>query len=242
MTEDETKQYIEQQYNQLRKYKYKNNYQILYNLIQAKVQFALQNYKRSLYIDAKKFIEAYVKAAETQDYGYDEILLSKIKDIIRFLEPKQMVSLLHTTRRLMYTRGYDVDEILYEIRNLEASIAWKGNIKQKLYSICLWMSIRWWILLLSYLAYIIILNIVLLPAPFRCMELFCIEYRTYDDSFILNHIINVLALITGNDNLSPQITPTGIIGMIVYIIGVLLFYLIIGNFVLRKIEDYLTLK
>lgn len=242
MTEDEKKQYIEQQYNLLRAYQYKDNYQILYNLIQAKVEFLLHNYKRSLYLDVKKFVEAYIKAAETQDYGYDEILLDKIKYVVKYLEPQQSVSILHTARRLMYMRGYDVDDLLYEIRSIETNIAWKGNLKQKIYSICLWMSVRWWALSLSYLVYLIILNVILLPAPYKWMELFILEYKQYDDSFLWNHVINILALITGNNDLSPQIIPTGMIGMIVYIIGVILFYLIIGNFVLRKLQDYLTLK
>lgn len=244
MTEYEKKQYIEQQYNLLQKYQYKANYQILYNLIHAKVGFSMQNHKRSLYLDIKKFIEAYIKAAEMQDYGYDEVLLEKINDVIKYLEPKQKVSILHTARRMMYIRGYEyeIDKILAEIRNQEAKIAWKGNLKQKLYSICIWMSIRWWALLLSYFIYILILNLVLLPAPFKWMELFIIEYKQYDDNFLWNHIVNVVAIMTGNDDLSPQISPIGFIGMTTYIIGVVLFYLIIGNFVLRKLEDYLTLK
>lgn len=243
MTEREKKQYIEQQYNLLLQgCQCKDIYQILYNLIQAKVEFKMQDYKRSLYLDAKKFVEAYIKAAEMQDYGYDEVLLEKIKDVIKHLEPKQRVSVLHAARRMMFTRGYEVDNILNEIRNQEAIIAWKGNFRQKLYSICLWMSIRWRALLISYLVYMVLLNVVLLPAPFKWMELFVVEYKQYDDFFLWNHVINILALMTGNDALSPQITPIGFTGMIVYVIGVVLFYLIIGNFVLRKLEDYLTLK
>lgn len=242
MTEDEKKQYIEQQYNQLRAYKYKQNYQILYNLIQAKVFFDMYNYKRTLYLDAKKFVEAYIKAAEEQDYGYDEILPEKIKATITPLSLKQRVSILNTARRLMYMRGYDVDDITNEIRNQETNIAWEGNLRQKLYAVCLWMSARWWALLLSYILYIVLLTIILLPVPFKWMELFIFESKQYSESFLINHIINCLALLTGNDDISPMITPTGIGGMIAYIIGVILFYLIIGNFVLRKLEDYITLK
>lgn len=242
MTREEQISYIEQQYNQLKAYQYKQNYQLLFNLIQAKVQFGMPNYKRSLYLDTKKFVEAYIKAAETQDYGYDEVLLDKIKEVVRLLEPKQRISILHTARRLMYMRGYEVDNVVDEIRNQKINVAKDGNWKQKLYALCLWMSARWWALLLSYGAYIVILAVILLPAPFKWMELFELEYKSYDDIFLWNHILNTLALLTGNENLSPAITPTGFVGLGAYVIGVVLFYLIIGNFVLRKLEDYLTLK
>lgn len=242
MTQEERVHYMEQQYSLLKAYKHKQNCQILFNLIHAKVQFGMPNYKYSLYLDAKKFVNAYINAAEAQDYGYDEVLLDKIKEVVKPLEQKQRVSVLHTARRLMYMRGYEVDDVVDEIRNQKIKVARKGNLKQKLYALCLWMSARWWALLLSYLAYIVILCFVLLPAPYKWMELFVLEYKPYDDSFLWNHILNTLALLTGNDNLSPVITPTGIVGMIVYVIGIVLFYLMIGNFVLRQLEDYLTLK
>ena len=54
--------------------------------------------------------------------------------------------------------------------------------------------------------------------------------------------MNTFALLTGNDDISPKVKPIGFGGLAVYIIGEILFYLIIGNFVYRKIEDYITQK
>ena len=67
MTANEKIQIIEGQYNQLKAYQYKNNSQILYNLIQVKSIFELPNYKRSLYLDSKKFVESYNNAADNFD-------------------------------------------------------------------------------------------------------------------------------------------------------------------------------
>lgn len=97
MTANEKKQIIESQYDLLRAYQYKANSQILYNLIQAKSLFELPNYNRSLYLDAKKFVEAYIKAADNLDYGYDEILIDKLKASVKSLKEKQQCSEIKNT-------------------------------------------------------------------------------------------------------------------------------------------------
>ena len=242
MTANEKKQIIESQYNQLKAYQYKANSQILYNLIQVKSQLRLPNYKRSLYLDAKKFVEAYIKSADNQDYGYDEILISKLLSSISTLEDKQQLSILYCARRLMGMRGYDTDSLLCEIRKIERVVAWKGNWYQKIYAICLWLSARWWALIVSYVIYVIILALVLLPAPFEWMQMFEIEFRQLDSNSAINHIMNTLGLVSGNEDMTPPICPIGIRGMAVYLIGKLLFFLIIANFVYRKLEEYITLK
>lgn len=48
MTIEEKEQFIEEQYKSLRKDKHKHNYQILYNLIAAKVKFQLCDIHQSL--------------------------------------------------------------------------------------------------------------------------------------------------------------------------------------------------
>lgn len=242
MTANEKKQIIESQYNKLKAYQYKDNSQILYNLIQVKSIFGLPNYNRSLYLDAKKFVEAYIKAADNLDYGYDEILIVKLLTSVRALKEKQQLSILYYARRMMGMRGYDTDDLLSEIRRIERCVAWRGNWKQKIYAICLWLSARWWALIGSYLLYVAVLSVVLLPAPFDWMQMFVIEQKQLHGDIIINHIMNTLGLVSGNENMTPLILPIGICGMAVYLIGKLLFYLIIANFVYRKLEEYITLK
>lgn len=242
MTETEMIAYLESQYNQLKAYQYKKNYQILFNLIQAKMVLNMHSYKRSLYMDVKKFIENYIKASDKEDYGYDEILPKKIMDAVAGLEVNQKLSILYTMRRMMIMRGYDTDSLQDEIRNLRIQSAWLGNGYQKCYAATLWLSSQWWTLLISYAVYIMMVMIVLLPAPLECMQFFEIDYNDYSDNEISNCIMNTFALLTGNDDISPKVKPIGFGGLAVYIIGEILFYLIIGNFVYRKMEDYITQK
>ena len=242
MTANEKIQIIEGQYNQLKAYQYKNNSQILYNLIQVKSIFELPNYKRSLYLDSKKFVEAYIKAADNLDYGYDEILINKLLTSVKTLKDKQQLSLLYYARRLMAMRGYDTDGLLCEIRKIERCVAWGGDWRQKIYAFCLWLSATWWALIATYIVYVILLGIVLLPAPLDWMQLFSIEFKPLHSDNVFNHILNTLGLVSGNESMSPNIFPTSIMGMAYYLFGEILFYLIIANFIYRKIEEYITLK
>ena len=158
------------------------------------------------------------------------------------LEVSQKLSILYTMRRMMIMRGYDTDSLQDEIRNLRIQSAWLGNGYQKCYAAVLWISTKWWTLLISYVVYITMVMIVLLPAPLECMQFFEIDYNDYSNNEISNCIMNTFALLTGNDDISPKVKPIGFGGLAVYIIGEILFYLIIGNYVYRKIEDYITQK
>lgn len=240
MTKDEKEAYIKEQYKSLRKDKHKHNYQILYNLIAAKVKFQLCDIQQSLYLDVKQFIECYITSADTQDYGYDEVLLVRIMDVVHHLEPKQKVSIMYSTKRMFYIRGYEVENITEIINRLEMIVAWKEKHYRK--AIRLWMCSSLTALLLTLLLYVIIISCVMLPAPLECMEFFDISLKNYTASPFWNHLMNSIAVMTGNDDISPSIIPIGIKGMLVYSIGVLLFYLLIANYALKKIENYITIK
>ena len=240
MTIEEKEQFIKEQYKSLRKDNHKHNYQILYNLIAAKVKFQLCDIQQSLYLDVKQFIECYITSADSQDYGYDEVLLVRIMDVVYHLEPKQKVSIMYSTKRMFYIRGYDVENITEIINRLEMTVAWKEKHYRK--AIRLWMCSSLTALLLTLLLYVIIISCVMLPAPLECMEIFDISLKNYTDSPFWNHLMNSIAVLTGNDDISPSITPIGIKGVLVYSIGILLFYLLIANYALKKIENYITIK
>lgn len=240
MTIEEKEQYIRGQYELLRKDKHKHNHQILYNLIAAKVEFQLCDIQQSLYLDVKQFIECYITSADSQDYGYDEVLLVRIMDVVHHLESKQKVSIMYSTKRMFYIRGYEVENITEIISRLEMIVALEEKCFGK--AIRLWMSSSLTALLLTLLLYVIIISCVMLPAPLECMEIFDVNLKDYTASPFLNHLMNSITVLTGNDDISPSIIPIGIKGVIVYSIGVLLFYLLIANYALKKIENYITIK
>lgn len=240
MTEEQQKIFINSQYNSLRKYKHNRNTNIYYNIIDAKTQFGLPDYHQSLYLDVKKYLHAYITAADSLDYGYDELRIDKIVTVIEHLEPKRQLALLSQVRRMFYVRGYKQDVIYDRINRVDMIVSWQDrNYKRFLR---LWLSASFYRLLLVYLCYIVLIGLILLPAPFKIMELFSVKFKSYSDITIINHIANTIAFITGNDKLSPSVEPVSSNGIILYAMGLVLFYLLFTNFILRKIEDYVTLK
>ena len=231
--------YLDEQYRALGRYQYKRNYQILYNIIHVKARFNI-DYKESLYIDAKKFVKAYLNAIDNEDFGYDQIQISKIIEISNYLDIKQKLYFLYCVNRLLQVKGFDTDILSKAIIETETTVAWRERRWFK--SISLWISSSLIKLIIVYFIYLIIVGVILLPAPFPWMSLFDITMQDYSSNALINHCSNTLALITGNDTIAPQVIPNGIIGMIVYCIGVAVFYLVFVNFVFRKIEDYIKLK
>ena len=161
-------------------------------------------------------------------------------DVVHHLEPKQKVAIMYSTKRMFYIRGYEVENITEIINRLEMTVAWKEKHYRK--AIRLWMCSSLTALLLTLLLYVIIISCVMLPAPLECMEIFDVSLKNYTASPFWNHLMNSIAVLTGNDDISPSITPIGIKGVLVYSIGVLLFYLLIANYALKKIENYITIK
>lgn len=240
MTEEQQKVFIDGQYDSLQKYRHKRNANIYFNIIDAKTQLGLTDYRQSLYIDVKKYIQAYITAADSLDYGYDELRIDKIFIPLEHLEHKQQLALLSQVRRMFYTRGYDQDVIYDKINTVDMTVSWKdGNYKKV---VRLWLSASLYRLLAVYLGYITLIGLVLLPAPFKFMELFSITFKSYSDVEIINHIANTIAFVIGNDDVSPTIESMSTIGIIMYSLGQILFYVLFANFILKKIEDYITLK
>ena len=119
-------------------------------------------------------------------------------------------------------------------------MAWKDGKWFK--GISLFLSSNFLMLILSYVFYLFLLSLVLLPAPFKWMELFSVKLKNYSNSNIVNHISNTLALVTGNDLISPSVIPLNFWGNLIYCIGLLLFYFFFVNFVFKKLEVYLLDK
>ena len=233
------KQYIINQYKLLKRDDYKHNHQILYNLIKVKVNWQLFEIRQSLYLDVKQFIESYLISVDYQDYGYDNICFTKIMEVVDFLEIKQRISIMYYTKRLFYIRGYDIEFIVDKINDFKIKVAWSE--KSYLEYILLLIGSSFISLLITLLIFVVIISLIMTPAPFENMEIFKVELRKFSTSPLLNQLINSLTLLTGNENISPTIIPIGIKGIVVYYLGLISFYILIVNYVLKKIEKYITL-
>lgn len=239
MTIVEKEKYLDEQYNALN-IAPTCKHQILYNLVFAKVSFDMSNYQRSLYIDIKKFVELYIEESDNLDYGYDTIQLDKIITISGLLDNKQRKGILYYAKRLLTLYGHDTEEIIERIKAVEISIAFNDRRYIKWMSLKMSSSIT--ALFITLLIYLLIVSAVMLPAPIEDMCLFDIELHEYCNNSFGNYFLNALALLTGNEEISPTIHPNCTLGLLVYLIGTATFYIFIVNYVYRTIERIFTIK
>ena len=100
----------------------------------------------------------------------------------------------------------------------------------------------WKGLFFTYLFCIGIVVLILLPAPYNWMEQFHLVLKCYSENDIINYFCNAIALINGSETISPTFTPQGSIGLFVYLLIKCTIYVLIGNFVYKKIELYISDK
>lgn len=240
MTDEQKELFIKKEYDKIIGEQYKSDCQVLYNLIRMKVSFGLENYSRPLYVDVKHFIINYVKAVDDLDYGYDEIRDEKIFVACKGLDNKRKLSIFYYIRRICYKRGIEISGLDNKISMLEYKNAWKN--KERCKSIRLFISSNIWALLLAYVIYLLIVFICIHPAYFNWMGVYDIELKYFSENETNNYFLNTLGLMTGDSDLSPTINPNGFIGMLSYCFGKLMFFVLVANFLMKKIEDYITLK
>ena len=237
---NEVKRLLDSQYQELECGDDNVKFNVLYNIIVTKKDFNIISYHNSLYIDIKKFIYAYIKATQSLDYGYDAINNNKIKEVVSFLTPKEQLSIYHILRTSYTNLGLETNWIHNSLKRVEISIAKKE--KRCTVFILSYASLNIWTLLLSYFIYLLILFLVLHPAPHKCLEIYEVNLHNFSENNFANYIMNTLALVVDNDNFKPQITPLNLRGMIIYVLGGIIFYVLIANFVIRKITDVINIK
>jgi hypothetical protein len=81
----------------------------------------------------------------------------------------------------------------------------------------------------------------LLPAPIDSLAILEVSYEIYTQNSLLNHIMNVFALFADLDN-ELKVEPIGLFGLMIIIIGKLLFITFIINFFYYKISDKISQK
>ncbi len=231
---------LEEQYSLLEGSDNRAKSQLLYNIIKAKVEFKMRNYHQSLYLDVKLFLRSYILAAENQDFGYDKVRLSKIQDVVELLPKKQKLYALQTARRRYLAQSYDIDDINSLIKKQEMVVAWDSRNYIKYFSLKIGSDLK--SLLWGYFVYAVVTMLILLPAPFRWMAIFDIELKKYSSSPFWNYPLNTIGLLTGNESISPVVLPIGVVGLLVYSFGLILFYFLIANFLFKKLEDFISIN
>jgi hypothetical protein len=214
---------------------------VLYNIIMLKVKLSQTD---GLYKDIKQFSDSYIETIKMADYGYDNYNYSKIEQLIQYLPSNEQISILQYITSVSARELPEHDRTWFVTRIHQSEI--KQIFESKNYiqypkTVFLYLGQSVVRLLLGLTVLFIITCLILLPASIDSFAIFEVSYEIYSQNSMLNHIMNVLALFADlNNNL--KVEPIGLFGLLVIIIGKLLFITFIINFFYYKISDKISQK
>lgn len=196
---------------------------------------SVATHKRTLYVDVKDFITHYMMQSDSEDYGYDIPNEERLVHALGYLQPNEQLSLYRYLKSQYNRRGFDASVWDKYINELELKVAW---VQHKYVSVILKLSaFNIWTLLFSYLVFVFVVFLVLHDAPFECLGVLDVTLYKFSDIPHVNYFMNTLAIASGEDY-GQTIVPVNAGGMLLIIIGKIVFYLLIANFVLKKLSDY----
>ena len=200
---------------------------------------SLERYRQTLYIDVKQFVTQHLNSFDTEDYGYDIPNNDKLLEAIGVLPEKEQLAMCRYASKLYENCGYETSFLDKRTNCLRIKIAYKEH--RYLSGLLRLSAHNLWTLLGSYLLFLVVVYVVLLPAPYDWMGILQIKLHDFGLGPFKNQLMNVLALVTNGDY-APKIIPYGLRGMSLVIFGKVLFYLLIGNFVVKKLSDFFSFE
>lgn len=214
---------------------------ILFNLITLKNDKGITV---SNYLDIKELVHLYFETIKCNSFGYDEMNHQKLNNLFLLLTPNERLSLIQYTLS-MYSKElpeHNKDWLLAAKYMAEIDLI----ILNKSYArypkiILLYSSTGFGRLFLLLTLLVILLTVILLPAPFVSWRLFSLDYYTYTDIFLWNHLLNVLSYLSGLDA-HFEVTPLNPSGLILFMCLRLLIAVVIVNFIYTKILDRISVK
>ncbi len=216
---------------------------ILNNIIQFKLnEIKFQNFNHNLSIDVKYYFNSLIELAEMGPNNYDTISLDRIDELLQKINYNDRIIYLNYFIRLLEKGSFKNE--LKEFQKIKNQEIVKNSIKNFLNINSIWKLfiyfplINIYSLFLTLFIILVIINLILLPAPFEFMEIlnYDLSYLELSDNFFLNHSINITsALIGANPNF--KITPLDITSIILLVIGKLFIYIYVISLVLGKLTD-----
>lgn len=214
---------------------------ILYNIICLNIHAGLttENYKL-----AKLLMHHYVVVIRSEDYGYDRFNYSKLAKVIESLSYDRQIALLDYSLSLVSKElpEFDNDWFVGKRKICEINkIFGERHYSSYPKAILLSLSLDLCRLLLSLFILFFATCFILLPAPFPSWVVFRIDYEPYSVKFALNHFLNTLTIFADIDN-DFKIKPIMWYGVLLQVVGKMLYVILIANFAYGKISDKIRLK
>lgn len=207
----------------------------IYNLVVLKKSAGFED----IYVDIKRFITAYLDSILLEDYEYDNINIAKIFEIIEFLPENKRYAMLNYFNSQLKSKHLEIDKNkfiykknLYDIQYILYSESLLKYLKVLPNILNLKLRYLIFFIVLSF----VLLNLIMLPAPFREMEIFDITFHNYFESNFLNHISNCFSILLDIDN-DTKIKPLNFVAFISLCFMKIIYILLFVNYIYLRILD-----
>lgn len=218
----------------------KSRLSILFSII----DFCLTEYSFSdeCYLYAKEIIQLEFDTFQERKYGYDQIKIDKYLCLFKRFPSPEKISILEFFKRMLVVNQYT--NSIYRIND---------TIEKEKYRMFFYQRRKfWWLkviykypslsltnLLITFGVLFVVYCIVLLPAPFKPLQL--IEVEQYNYSSISSHVFTVLGLVFGlYENIS--IVPLNNFGVILLIAFKCFFSLYIIGYLLNEFKKRINIE
>lgn len=200
--------------------------------------------QENIYKNAKDWINYYILTIDCNNYQYDSFDKYKILKLVKLLSLSQQVSIYKYLIRQLKINAHTNDKIIWceecikktEIKLLLKECKFGNSIKLVL----AFSSYNIYMLIISFLILLIVINAILLPESYLGFKLFEITYAKYTDDFLTNHIINIMNYLFNFYNNGFNIITDNIVKVLILLILKILFYLIIINFIFKQFVRSIT--
>lgn len=214
---------------------------IAYNLLAVKKKAKI---KRGCYLHCKILFDSYVEVIKHNDFGYDTINYKKLENAISGLSYREQVSILKYGLSIFnkelpeHKRDWFVQRInRFEFR----AIFHERDIARIPKAVFIFASLNIFHLILIIALFLVGIYVILLPAYTESLVWFNFDKIKFSENFYLNHLYNTLCIF-GDLSCKGELVPTNQYGLLLLLIGKVAFFIIIVNFIYRKLIDNISLK
>lgn len=215
-----------------------------FNIVQLKIDSNDNSIKKDLFLEIRNLIKYSVGSIDESYHGYYSLTdehSNKILEKISCLSLQEQISLIKFFNRTLKLSGY-----YEEADKLEKQIAWRElklltkplKVKNINQAILRFSTLNVLTLCLSLFFIYIIYTVILLPAPFKWMTLFQVEYKSYSENFILNHFANTILEFCQIES-DFKVFPNSVLGVCAIVFIKILLLVLIFNYFLSELKQKL---
>lgn len=211
------------------------------NVLQIKIRAKSQFNSKDLdiFLDVKKFLKDYTFSIEEGKHGYDKFNFDSIYFYLNQFNEEEQISLAKYFMRILSLNGFEKEYIVVDehLKILEIKHCLKN--RPMLHVIKLFYLITTynvWSISLTIFLIIIIVSILILPAPEWIYPIFDIKTTQLCNNIYFNNLFNFVGSILKVNN-KFEIEPINLLGISVLILGKLFIIIFVINILIKEFTN-----